>query len=93
MMQAHLAPATTAEDVERCMNTLLQHNKIRNATHNILAYRIYVKDRDAWLQVRLETNFARGAPLWSWPAFISSSCLASLLFVRPAVVMLPKAYM
>ena len=53
MMQAHLAPATTAEDVERCMNTLLQHNKIRNATHNILAYRIYVENRDAWLQVRV----------------------------------------
>lgn len=33
------------------MNTLLQHNKIRNATHNILAYRIFVEDRDAWLQV------------------------------------------
>lgn len=53
MMQAHLAPATTAEDVERCMNTLLQHNKIRNATHNILAYRIYVENRNAWLQVEL----------------------------------------
>lgn len=50
-MQAHLAPVTSAEDVERCMTTLLQHNKIRNATHNILAYRIYVEDRDAWLQV------------------------------------------
>lgn len=48
--QAHLAPVTSAEDVERCMNTLLQHNKIRNATHNILAYRIFVEDRDAWLQ-------------------------------------------
>ncbi|KAL3135682.1 hypothetical protein ABBQ38_006154 [Trebouxia sp. C0009 RCD-2024] len=48
--QAHLAPATSAEDVEKCMNTLLQHNKIRNATHNILAYRIYVESRDAWLQ-------------------------------------------
>jgi len=42
---------TSPEDVEKCMTTLLQHNKIRNATHNILAYRIYVKDRDAWLQV------------------------------------------
>ena len=51
MLQAHLAPATSAEDVERCMNTLLQHNKIRNATHNILAYRIYVENKDAWLQV------------------------------------------
>lgn len=48
--QAHLAPVTSPEDVEKCMTTLLQHNKIRNATHNILAYRIYVKDRDAWLQ-------------------------------------------
>jgi len=42
---------TSPEDVEKCMTTLLQHNKIRNATHNILAYRIYVKHRDAWLQV------------------------------------------
>lgn len=51
MLQAHLAPATSAEDVEKCMNTLLQHNKIRNATHNILAYRIFVESRDSWLQV------------------------------------------
>ena len=51
VLQAHLAPASSAEDVERCMNTLLQHNKIRNATHNILAYRVYVESRDAWLQV------------------------------------------
>ena len=50
-LQAHLAPVTSQEDVEACMATLLQHNKIRNATHNILAYRIYVKNRDAWLQV------------------------------------------
>lgn len=48
--QAHLAPVTSTEDVQNCMTSLLQHNKIRNATHNILAYRIYVKDRDAWLQ-------------------------------------------
>ena len=51
LLQAHLAPVTSAEDVEQCMTTLLQHNKIRNATHNILAYRIYIVDRDAWLQV------------------------------------------
>ena len=53
LVQAHLAPVTSNEDVQDCMTSLLQHNKIRNATHNILAYRIYVKDRDAWLQVTL----------------------------------------
>ena len=49
--QAHLAPVTSQDDVEACMATLLQHNKIRSATHNILAYRIYVEEREAWLQV------------------------------------------
>ena len=35
------------------MATLLQHNKVRNATHNILAYRIYDEAKEAWLQVDL----------------------------------------
>lgn len=33
------------------MATLMQHNKVRNATHNILAYRIYDEAKEAWLQV------------------------------------------
>mmetsp|Transcript_2750 Transcript_2750/g.7754 ORF Transcript_2750/g.7754 Transcript_2750/m.7754 type:complete len:120 (-) Transcript_2750:216-575(-) len=32
------------------MDTLLQNNKIRNATHNIMAYRIYCPETDAFLQ-------------------------------------------
>eukprot|EP00887_Chlorella_sp_A99_P002656 scaffold6.g2656.t1 len=38
--QAHLAPATSMEQVEAFMEILLHNNKIRQATHNIMAYRI-----------------------------------------------------
>ena len=76
MMQAHLAPATTAEDVERCMNTLLQHNKIRNATHNILAYRIYMGNQDAWLQVNCISDDSQPHQQ-QLPYLFAVSCLAT----------------
>ena len=69
--QAHLAPATSQEDVEACMATLLQHNKIRSATHNILAYRIYVEEREAWLQVLLAPGVCT--------QLMSSDCIARKL--------------
>jgi hypothetical protein len=42
--QAHLAPATEVAQVQAAMDALLQNNKIRSATHNIMAYRIERKD-------------------------------------------------
>ena len=38
--QAHLCDVTSAEEVQTMMQYLLSNNKIRNATHNILAYRL-----------------------------------------------------
>lgn len=38
--QAHLAHVKDTSQVELVMEALLQNNKIRNATHNIMAYRI-----------------------------------------------------
>ncbi|KAK9814487.1 hypothetical protein WJX72_006663 [[Myrmecia] bisecta] len=48
--QGHLAPVTSAQDVEAVMAALLQHNKIRHATHNIMAYRIHHPDKDTFVQ-------------------------------------------
>lgn len=38
--QAHLAPVNSVLDVNDVMEFLLRNNKIRSATHNIMAYRI-----------------------------------------------------
>jgi len=38
--QAHLAPVNSVSEVNDVMDYLLQNNKIRSATHNIMAYRI-----------------------------------------------------
>ncbi|KAL4442964.1 hypothetical protein ABPG77_008455 [Micractinium sp. CCAP 211/92] len=48
--QAHLAPATSMKHVEALMELLLQNNKIRAATHNIMAYRIEQADHGTFLQ-------------------------------------------
>lgn len=50
-VQAHVAPIRSLEDVERVMATLLTNGKIARATHNIMAYRIAVTDKDTVLQV------------------------------------------
>lgn len=39
-MQAHVAPVTDVEHVKAVVAILSESNKIRNATHNIMAYRI-----------------------------------------------------
>lgn len=44
--QAHVAPVSCPDEVEMVMACLLQHNKIRAATHNIMAYRIIDEDKD-----------------------------------------------
>jgi len=48
--QAHVATVHTTEDVERVMDELLKNSKIRNATHNIMAYRIHCPERGTFLQ-------------------------------------------
>jgi len=48
--QAHVAPVTCIEDVEQVMDVLLSNNKIRGATHNILAYRIEINEEGSLLQ-------------------------------------------
>jgi putative IMPACT (imprinted ancient) family translation regulator len=40
LWQAHVAPVTEVDQVKAVVAVLLQSNKIRNATHNIMAYRI-----------------------------------------------------
>lgn len=45
LLQAHVAPVTTVEQVKAVVAILLENNKIRNATHNIMAYRIAVPDK------------------------------------------------
>ena len=51
-MQAHLAQVDTAEEVQEAMEALLQNNKIQNATHNIMAFRIQLPNSGTYLQVR-----------------------------------------
>lgn len=43
--QAHVAPVTDVQQVKAVVAVLLESNKIRNATHNIMAYRIAVPDK------------------------------------------------
>ena len=40
------------EEVQEVMEALLQNNKIQNATHNIMAFRIRLPLSDTYLQVR-----------------------------------------
>ena len=51
-VQAHLAPVKSTDEVEKVMATLLTNGKIQRATHNIMAYRMAVLDKDTFLQVR-----------------------------------------
>lgn len=50
--QAHVAHVTEFGQVKASMAALLRNNKIRNATHNIMAYRIFVPEKGTFLQVR-----------------------------------------
>ena len=49
--QAHVAPVASLDGVKAVMEVLLENNKIRAATHNMMAYRIRCPDRDAFMQV------------------------------------------
>lgn len=45
LREAHVAAVTDVEQVKAVMAILLENNKIRNATHNIMAYRIAAPGR------------------------------------------------
>ena len=48
--QAHLAHVGTQEQVKQVLDELKENRKINNATHNVMAYRIYCEDRNSFLQ-------------------------------------------
>ncbi|XP_072169770.1 protein IMPACT-A-like [Diadema setosum] len=49
--QAHLAfPVVEVKQVKYLLQKLCENKKIANATHNIMAYRIYKEDRDSFIQ-------------------------------------------
>ena len=48
--QAHLAHVVTQEQVKQVLQELKENRKIHNATHNVMAYRIYCEDRSSFLQ-------------------------------------------
>lgn len=48
--QAHLAHVVTQEQVKQVMEELRRNRKISNAAHNVMAYRIFCKDRNSFLQ-------------------------------------------
>ena len=56
--QAHLAPVRSLEEVEAVMATLLTSNKLQRATHNMMAYRIAVPDKDTFLQAKRLAHLA-----------------------------------
>ena len=57
-MQAHVAPVQSLEEVQAVMAALLTNNKLQRATHNIMAYRIYLPGRVTHLQVRYFAQLA-----------------------------------
>ncbi|XP_076338232.1 protein IMPACT-like isoform X2 [Tachypleus tridentatus] len=48
--QAHLAPVVCVEQVQQIKTILMENRKIASATHNILAYRIYIEDKKSFHQ-------------------------------------------
>ncbi|NP_001079068.1 protein IMPACT [Xenopus laevis] len=48
--QAHLAPVVSPYQVKLILNKLYENKKIATATHNIYAYRIYIKERNSFIQ-------------------------------------------
>jgi putative IMPACT (imprinted ancient) family translation regulator len=50
--QAHLASVNSVDEVKTVMDALLKVNKIANATHNIMAYRIHLQEKQSFLQDR-----------------------------------------
>lgn len=48
--QAHLAHVVTSDQVKQVTEELKKNRKINNATHNVMAYRIFCEDRNSFLQ-------------------------------------------
>lgn len=51
VVQAHLASVRSEEEVDAVMSALLTNNKLQRATHNMMAYRIKLSEKDTYLQV------------------------------------------
>lgn len=49
-LQAHVARISSADEVETMMAVLLQDNKIRRASHNMVAYRIEMASHGTYIQ-------------------------------------------
>ena len=47
-----MAPVGSLDDVKAVVAALLRVNKIANATHNIMAYRIYAPEKQTFMQVQ-----------------------------------------
>ncbi|KAK3739761.1 hypothetical protein QZH41_013609 [Actinostola sp. cb2023] len=48
--QAHLTVVTSRDEVDRVLHELKRNRKIANATHNIMAYRIFNAEKNAYIQ-------------------------------------------
>lgn len=48
--QAHLAHVITSDQVKQVLEELKKNRKINNATHNVMAYRIFCENRNSFLQ-------------------------------------------
>ena len=51
VLQGHLAPISSVDDVDAVMSRLLEDAKIASATHNILGYRVYDESSKKIVQV------------------------------------------
>lgn len=47
--QAHLAHVVTQDQVRQVLEELKENRKINNAAHNVMAYRIFIDDRNSYL--------------------------------------------
>jgi len=50
VFQGHSAVVHNVDEVRAVMNKLKENKKIAHATHNMQAYRIYIQDKNSWLQ-------------------------------------------
>lgn len=48
--QAHVCRSSNPDEVEVVMAVLMENNKIRNATHNIMAYRMELAEKGTFIQ-------------------------------------------
>jgi hypothetical protein len=79
--QGHLAPVTSVEQVETVMDALLRNRKFAGATHNIMAYRIAVPEKNTVCCVSsssfLQGKKASGETCWCCTAHQNSEMFSS----------------